>query len=124
MIRYAVEATLSGRSAKIAAVALAIALLLLFLLALLGAASFMPRPFEAAAVVIGLCSGALTAFATSDLFMVACAACLPTCAFLTLQTIRQTLDAVAAARRAARPRRRSRPASTMSAENDHLRRAT
>ena len=51
--------------------ALAIALLLFLLLALLGAASFTPRPFEAAAVAIGLCSGAVTAFAgdtTSGIF--------------------------------------------------------
>src|SRR5919198_4637726 len=80
-----VEAALSGRSAKIAAVALAIALLLLFLVALLGAASFTPRPLAAAAVLIGLCAGALTAFATSDPYLVACAACLPTCALFTLQ---------------------------------------
>jgi len=118
-----VEGTLSGRSVKIAVVALAIALLLFLLLALLGAASFTPRPFEAAAVAIGLCSGAVTAFATNDLFTVACAACLPTCVLLTLQTIRQTLDATAAARRAARPRRRSRRASTITPENDHGRRA-
>jgi hypothetical protein len=118
-----VEAALSGRSAKIAAVALAIALLLLFLVALLGAASFTPRPLAAAAVLIGLCAGALTAFATSDPYLVACAACLPTCALFTLQTIRQTLDAAAAARRAARPRRRPHPAPTRTAENDQVRRA-
>jgi hypothetical protein len=103
--------------------ALAIALMLLFLVALLAAASFAPRPLPAAAVLIGLCAGAVTALATNDPFMVASTACLPTCAFLILRTIGQTLDAVGAARRASRPRRRRHPADTTTLENDPVRRA-
>ena len=103
--------------------AFAIALLLLFLVALLAAASFAPRPLPAAAVLIGLCAGALTALATNDPFMVASTACLPTCVLLILQTIRQTLDAVAAARRASRPRRARHADDTTTLETDHLRRA-
>jgi hypothetical protein len=105
------------------AVVLAVALLLLLLVALVGAATFAPWPFEAAAVLIGLCSGGLATIATSNLFLIVCAGCLPICALLTLKTIRQTLDAAAAARRAARPRRSRHSNPSAPAEEDHERRA-
>jgi len=93
-------------------IVVAAALVVGVLAALLCVARLTPWPFEIAVLVLGLICGTLAASSSASLVMVACAAVLPICALLTLKTIKQTFDAATAARRAARPRRRPRHAST------------
>lgn len=87
------------------------------MLVVAAAATFTPRPFEAAATGFGAVCGVLVAVGSGDAVAGVAGAGLPLLALLILKTIKQTLDEGTAARRAARPRRR-RPEQAVARRGD------
>jgi hypothetical protein len=85
--------------------ALAVLLLVLFLLVVAGAATLTPRPLQTFLLTVSLVSGGLTLLLTHGVFLAIAVTVLPVCALLILRTASEILDELAAARRAARPRR-------------------
>ena len=82
-----------------------IPLVVLFLLAAAGLATFAPWPYETFALIVAVTAACLTGVA-ADAFLAICAGAIFVLVLLTAKTIRQTLAEIASTHRVERSRRR------------------